>query len=88
MGEQGRRVAERLRKVGAQGVTYGFGTRPAFEPGGDGRGEVADGALGEEQAGVAALERAEEGGGRAVAFEVGGLGFGERGFGLCGLGCW
>jgi hypothetical protein len=51
-------------------VAYGLRADAAFEPGGDGRGEVADRALGEEQAGVLVVEGRQEGGRCAVAVQV------------------
>ncbi len=58
------RTGSRGRPAGearGQGVAYGVGADVAFEPGGDGGGEAADGALGEEKAGLALGEAIGQG---------------------------
>ncbi|WP_406332277.1 hypothetical protein [Streptomyces sp. NBC_00203] len=78
MGQQGRRVVQGFaREARRPSAAYGFGGGAALQPGGDGRGEVVDFALGEKEAGVVAVQAGEERGGRAVAVQVGGVRYGE-----------
>ena len=66
-------------KARGQGAAYGLGGGPAFQPGGDGRGETVYIPLREQQPGLVTPELHEEGGGRAVVFEgLGVSGFGGR----------
>ncbi|WP_406172725.1 hypothetical protein [Streptomyces sp. NBC_00996] len=46
-----------------QRALYGFGVGAALQPGGDGRGQTAHVALGEQQAGVVAVQVAQKGDG-------------------------
>ncbi|WP_411134472.1 hypothetical protein [Streptomyces sp. C10] len=66
MGEQGRRVAQGRWQAGGQGAAYGVRGGPAFQPGGDGRGEALDVPYGEQQSGIVPPEVREQGGGRGV----------------------
>ncbi|MET9363032.1 hypothetical protein ABZX93_19225 [Streptomyces sp. NPDC006632] len=51
VGQQGRRVVQRLGEVRGQGAVYGIGIGPAVEPGGDERGETVDVPFGEQEPG-------------------------------------
>lgn len=78
VGEEARRVGQRLGQVGDESAAYGVGVGIAFEPGGDGGGQSADVALGQQQSGLVTAQAREEVGGRAVAVEVGDLRLGKR----------